>query len=168
MRALLICLALLLSACAQASGADKSAPALELTGRVVDAADIFTDQFEDSLTATLTQLEADTKVQLVVATTPDLRGYYIEDYSLELAKAWGIGSKERGDGLLVLVAPNERRVRIEVGLGLEASVRDEEAAEIIREAIIPAFKRSDYETGVSLGVGRLIDEITPIELKEAA
>ena len=168
MRAVLICLALLLSACAQANGADKSAPAIELTGRVVDAADILSEQFEDELTARLAQLETETKVQLVVATTPDLKGYDIADYSFELANLWGIGSKERDDGLLVLVAPNERKVRIAVGLGLEASVKDEEAAEIIREAIIPAFRKSDYETGVSQGVDRLIDEVTPIELKEAA
>ena len=92
----------------------------------------------------------------MVATTPDLKGYDINDYSFELANAWGIGSNERDDGLLVLVAPNERRVRIEVGLGLEASVRDEEAEEIIREAIIPAFQNGDFEKGISQGVNRLI------------
>ena len=168
MRVFLVCFALLLSGCAQANGTDKPPPALELTGRVVDAAEILSPRFEDELTARLAELETNTKVQLVVATTPDLKGYGINDYSFELANAWGIGSKERDDGLMLLVAPNQRRVRIEVGLGLEASVKDEEATEIMREAIIPAFKNNDYETGVSQGVDRLILEVTPAQMKEAA
>ncbi|WP_298467877.1 TPM domain-containing protein [uncultured Erythrobacter sp.] len=143
-------------------------PALELTGRVVDAADLFDAQYEDGLTRKLGQLEQDTQVQLVVATTPDLKGQTIEQYSLDLANAWGIGSVERDDGLLLLVAPTERRVRIEVGYGLEASVKDEEAAQIIQDDILPHFRKGDFEVGVAEGVDSLIREVTPIELKEAA
>jgi len=120
------------------------------------------------MTATLAQLEVDTQVQLVVATTPDLSGEDIALYSLNLANAWGIGSEERDDGLLVLVAPNERRVRIEVGVGLEASVKDEEAAEIIASHMIPRFRESDYEGGIEAGVEALMDEVKPFEMKEAA
>ncbi|MEL6486322.1 MAG: TPM domain-containing protein, partial [Pseudomonadota bacterium] len=98
----------------------------------------------------------------------DLTGKDIAAYSLDLANSWGIGSEERDDGLLLLVAPNERQVRIEVGYGLEASVKDEEAAEIIANQIIPHFRESDYEGGIEAGVGALIDEVTPFELKEAA
>jgi len=165
--------ALLLAGCAVETGAPEvevfaDAPALELTGRVVDAAGIFSPDFETEMKVKLAALEDETGVQLVVATTPDLGGQTIAAYSFDLANGWGIGSAERDDGLLLLVAPNERRVRIEVGLGLEASVRDEEAAVIIREDIIPHFRDSDYESGVAAGVDSLIDEVTPYELKEAA
>lgn len=147
---------------------EQAAPALELTGRVVDSAEIFSDKFEAELSSELAQLESQTKVQLVVATTPSLHGKAIANYSIDLARNWGLGSAERDDGLLLLVAPNERRVRIEVGYGLEASVRDEEAAEILRENVLPAFENGDYEQGVRAGVNRLIDEVTPYNLKEAA
>lgn len=143
-------------------------PALELTGRVVDAADIFSSEFETAMASKLAALEEETGVQFVVATTPDLMDEPIEAYSLNLANAWAIGSAERDDGLLLLVAPNERRLRIEVGYGLEASVRDEEAAAIIRDDITPHFRNSDYESGVAAGVETLIEEVTPNESKEAA
>lgn len=144
------------------------APALELTGRVVDAASIISAGVEADLTAKLEALESDTGVQLVVATTPSLDGREIDAYSLDLANAWGIGSAERDDGLLLLVAPNERQVRIDVGYGLEASVKDEEAAAIIYEAIVPEFRTGDFEAGIAKGVDRLVLEVTSIELKEAA
>ena len=143
-------------------------PALELTGRVVDAADILSASAETRLLRTLDELEHDTGIQIVVATTPDLKGRDIADYSLELANAWGVGSEETDDGLLLLVAPNERKVRIEVGYGLEASVRDEEAAEIIRGRIIPRFKEADYDRGVIDAVTELVFEVTPVSMKEAA
>lgn len=145
-----------------------STPALELTGRVVDAADLFDAQYEDDLTRKLGRLERDTQVQLVVATTPDLDGQDIAAYSLDLARAWGLGSVERDDGLLLLVAPNDRQVRIEVGRGLEASVKDEEAGFIISDDILPHFREGDFKSGVAAGVDRLIEEVTPHELKEAA
>lgn len=167
--------ALALSGCgARADGAraipteETASPTLELTGRVVDEAEILSAEFETKLTDKLEELEERTLVQLVVATTPDLNGYSIEDYSLALAQSWGLGSSERNDGLLLLVAPDERKVRIEVGYGLEASVKDEEAGQIIREAILPSFRTGDYEAGVDAGVDGLIDEVTPFELKKAA
>ncbi|NQZ48432.1 MAG: TPM domain-containing protein, partial [Erythrobacter sp.] len=81
---------------------------------------------------------------------------------------WGLGSAERDDGLLLLVAPTERRVRIEVGYGLEASVRDEEASFIIQNEILPHFRSGEYEIGITAAVDALIREVTPYELKEAA
>lgn len=162
--------ALLLFGCAEAEETElpPRTPALELTGQVVDAAGLFDAQFEHDLVRKLGQLEEDTSVQFVVATTPDLKGQDIATYSLELANAWGIGSIERDDGLMLLVAPNERRIRIEVGRGLEASVKDEEAGKIIREDILPHFREGDFTTGISAGVDSLIREVTPYELKEAA
>lgn len=159
-------LALLVGACAKE--APPTPPSLEQTGRVVDSANILDADFETELTNRLARLEDETKVQLVVATTTDLERTPIADYSVKLARDWGIGSKSRNDGLLVLVAPNERQVRIEVGYGLEASVKDEEAARIINKAMVPQFEHSDYEAGISDGVDRLIDEVTPHTMKEAA
>ncbi len=143
-------------------------PALELTGSVVDAADLFDAQYEDNLTRRLGQLYQDTSVQFVVATTPDLKGQTIEAYSLELANAWGLGSIERDDGLLLLVAPNERKVRIEVGYGLEDAINNLEAAQIIQADILPHVSKGDFKTGVSLGVDSLLREVTPVAQKEAA
>ena len=168
MRLALLSLTALLAACAAEVSGPAQEPSLELTGRVVDAADVLSEGYEQEMTDRLAQLETETRVQLVVATTPSLRGASIESYSLDLANGWGIGSEERDDGLLLLVAPNDRRVRIEVGRGLEASVKDEEAADIIENAIIPSFEKSDYEEGISNGVGRLIEEVSPVQLKEAA
>ncbi|MEP5938487.1 MAG: TPM domain-containing protein [Erythrobacter sp.] len=160
-------------ACGCAPEETETPPALELTGRVVDAAEILDEQFEKNLTQRLELLEQDTNVQLVIATIPDLQGYDISDYGYQLGRDWGIGDAERNDGLMILVAPNERKVRIEVGLGLEGLVKDEEAAEIIRTGILPKFRTGDFENGISQGVDGLIVEVTPIEpkpaeLKEAA
>lgn len=164
---------LLAAGCAAESGPSATAqgrkePALELTGRVIDAASILSEDFEGQLTAKLAQLEEETKVQLVVATTPDLMQQDIASYSLDLARGWGLGDAELNNGLLLLVAPNERQMRIEVGRGLEASVKDEEAAQIIREHIVPEFRESNYEAGIDAGVDQLVREVTPIEMKEAA
>ena len=168
-RALLPALAALLAGGCAAGAQDKAGdPALKLTGRVVDAAEILSFETEQRLSLRLARLEEETKVQLVVATTPDLDGRAIEDYSLDLANAWGLGDAERDDGLLLLVAPSDRKVRIEVGRGLEAAVRDEEAAAIIADKILPRFRMKDYEGGVAAGVEGLVREVSPIPMKDAA
>lgn len=160
--------ALLLASCAAEAEEPASKPALELTGRVVDAASILSPSFESTMTDRLARLEDDTSVQLVVATTPSLNGHDIADYATDLGNAWGLGDEDLDNGLLLLVAPNERKVRIAVGYGLEASVKDDEAAQIIQQDILPHFRQSNYEAGVGDGVDSLIDEVTPYELKEAA
>lgn len=168
-RSLLCVLAALLTlGCAAEAQQGAPAPALELTGRVVDAAEILTPDFEQRLTARLAKLEQETKVQLVVATTPDLEGRTIEAYALDLANGWALGDSQRNDGLLLLVAPAERKVRIEVGRGLEASVRDEDAAAIIQNAILPRFRAGDFVGGIEAGVTSLALEVTPFPMKEAA
>jgi uncharacterized protein len=149
-------------------GAAEPKPALELTGRVVDAASILSPDFEQRLTARLAELEKDTLVQLVVATTPDLEGRKIDAYAFELGNSRGLGDQERDDGLLLLVASNERRVRIEVGRGLEASVRDQDATAIIQNAILPHFRSGDFESGIDAGIEGLVREVTPVPMKEAA
>lgn len=158
--------ALLLLGCA--AEASPEPPALALTGRVVDAAGVLQPEAEARLTTRLAALERETGVQLVVATTPDLGGQTIEDYALALANGWGIGDARRDDGLLLLVAPKERKVRIEVGRGLESTVSDEEAAAIIRDAILPPFRGGAFAEGVEAGVAGLAREVTPVPVKEAA
>jgi uncharacterized protein len=170
-RAFLPALAALLASGCAAEAQDQAAaggPALQLTGRVVDAADILSFESEQRLSVRLARLEEETKVQLVVATTPSLGGRTIEDYSLDLANTWELGDAARNDGLLLLVAPNDRKVRIEVGSGLEATVRDEDAAAIIAEHILPAFRQEAFERGVEAGVESLAREVTPAQLKDAA
>ncbi|MEL6877314.1 MAG: TPM domain-containing protein [Pseudomonadota bacterium] len=157
---------LLLAGCSTGSNAPE--PALELTGRVVDQADIFDDAFEARLTSQLARLEDEKQVQFVVASTSSLNGHVIEEYSINLARAWSLGDVDRNDGLLLLVAPNERQVRIEVGIGLVEDIKDEEAATIIQRDILPRFRSGDFESGVKNGVDGLIREVTPELLKEAA
>ena len=159
---------LLLDGCEANTQPTPPVAALELTGRVVDAADLFEPGFEAMLTQKLASLEEETLVQLVVATTPDLKGSDIADYSRDLGNAWGIGDARRNDGLLLVIAPSERKVRIEVGLGLEELVKDEEASAIIQDSILPHFREGDYQAGVNAGVDGLIREVTPAQLKEAA
>lgn len=147
--------------------AKKVVPPLELTGRVVDEANLLSDAEEASLTVKLATIEDDKLAQMVVVTTPDLQGYSIADYSLALGRGWGIGDAERNDGLLLVVAPNERKVRIEVGYGLETTVEDPEAAEVIR-SMKPFLEKSDFSGAISLGVKLLESELREPSIKEAA
>src|SRR5690242_21298675 len=95
-----------------------------LTGRVVDDAHILSEGTKTQLTQKLEDLENRTSRQLVVVTLPSLQGYEIEDYGYQLGRAWGIGQKKLNNGVLFLIAPNERKVRIEVGYGLEPILTD--------------------------------------------
>lgn len=149
---------------------------LQLTGRVVDAANLIDDATERSLTERLEKLEAETTDQMVVVTVPNLDGETIDKYSLELANRWKIGRADVDNGVMLMVAPNERKVRIEVGLGLEGLLTDERAAVIV-QSMLPHFRTGNYEQGIGeavVDVGRLLnsDRRRPlpksIELKKAA
>lgn len=140
---------------------------LELTGRLVDAADLLSEAQERELTAQLAAIEEETLAQLVVVTTPSLNERPINDYSLALGRGWGMGDAERNDGLLLVVAPNERKVRIEVGYGLEETVEDPEAAEIIQR-VIPLFEEGDTLGAIGLAVDLLEAELREPLMKEAA
>ncbi len=130
-----------------------------LTGRVVDAANILSPQVEAELTTKLQNLEETTGRQLVVATVPDLQGYEIEDYGYQLGRTWGIGQKGTNTGALLIVAPNERKVRIEVGYGLEPILTDALSSVIIQTAILPKFKAGDLEGGVTAGTDAVIAQL---------
>jgi len=139
-----------------AAAAAKGAPAMALTGRVVDNAKLLSTAEAKALSDKLQALEYRTKVQFTVATTPSLGGKEVLFYSLDLARNRGLGDKARNDGLLLLVAPKERKARIEVGKGLERALPDDLCARIMREDILPHFKAGDYPAGIDAGADALI------------
>src|SRR5581483_11721720 len=104
----------------------------------------------------LVDLENKSGIQLVVATVSSLEGQEIEPYANQLFRFWKLGEKARNNGVLLLVAPKERRVRIEVGYGLEGTLTDALSAVIITNAITPRFKTSDYGGGITRGVDDII------------
>ncbi|WBY06995.1 TPM domain-containing protein [Sphingomonas sp. 7/4-4] len=132
-----------------------------LTGRVVDDANLLAPEQEAGLVAKSAELEKATGHQLVVVTIPSLHGQDIATFGVDLGRRWGVGRKDIDDGVLLIVAPNERKARIEVGYGLEKALRDEEAGRILRDAILPAFRAGDMPKGIAAGVDGIIREIGP-------
>jgi uncharacterized protein len=103
---------------------------------------------------------------MVVVTLPSLQGYDISDYGYQLGRAWGIGQSKLNNGLLLIVAPNEHRVRIEVGYGLEPIVTDAFSSVVIQTQILPKFRSGDFNDGVTAGVDALIQQLS-LETSEA-
>jgi len=131
-----------------------------LTGRVVDNAGILNPDISSDLADKSKYLEEKSGIQLVVATVPSLQGSDIETYANGLFRAWRLGQAQKSNGVLLLVAPNERKVRIEVGYGLEGTLTDAVASVIISSAIIPRFKTGDFSGGVERGVGGILDVLS--------
>ncbi len=131
-----------------------------LTGRVVDDAKLLSPEAEQKLTDELADLEHKTGHQVVVATIPDLQGYPIEDYGYQLGRAWKIGDEKRDDGVVFLVAPNDRKVRIEVGYGLEPVLTDALSSTIIQAKVLPAFRSGNLEQGVVDGAEAVIQQLS--------
>lgn len=131
-----------------------------LAGRVVDAANVLTPPVEAQLDQQLAALQARTGDQLVVATVPDLQGYEIEDYGYQLGRAWGIGQKRFNNGAILLIAPKERRVRVEVGYGLEPILTDALSRIIIEREILPKFRAGDLPGGVVAGAAALVEQLS--------
>ncbi|WP_110717586.1 TPM domain-containing protein [Salinicola acroporae] len=128
----------------------------ELTGRVVDNADLLDASTRDRLTDMLAAHEEATGEQLVVVTLPNLQGEAIEDYGYQLGRHWGIGQEGEDNGALLIVAVDERAVRIEVGYGLEGRLTDARSSAIINQTITPAFRKGDYAGGITGGVQAMI------------
>jgi uncharacterized protein len=150
----------LLALCLLALCGAASASALDfppLTGRVVDQAGILNADIKNDLAEKSKYLEEKSGIQLVVATVPSLQGSDIETYANELFRTWKLGQAQKNNGVLLLVAPNEHKVRIEVGYGLEGTLTDALASVIISTAIIPRFKSGDFSGGVERGVGGILD-----------
>lgn len=126
---------------------------------VVDQADIIPAAEEAALNAQLLELEKTTGHQLVVATVRDLEGRDVADYGYRLGRAWQIGDAEKDDGVVFLIAPNERRMHIAVGLGLEPVLTDALSGRIIRDTVTPRFKANDYPGGIQAGVNAIAEQI---------
>jgi uncharacterized protein len=131
-----------------------------LTGRIVDQANIIPAQTRSAIEGKLVELESKSGIQLVVATVSSLEGQEIEPYANQLFRTWKLGEKQKNNGVLLLVAPNERRVRIEVGYGLERTLTDALSKVIIANAIAPRFKAGDFGDGIARGVDDIITVLT--------
>jgi uncharacterized protein len=127
-----------------------------LTGRVVDQANVLSPVVRGDVAAQSKELEEKSGIQLVVATVSSLEGGDIETYANQLFRAWQFGQAQKNNGVLLLVAPNERKVRVEVGYGLEGTLTDALASTIISAAIVPHFKRGDFSGGVEAGVHGIV------------
>ncbi|MEK1887456.1 MAG: YgcG family protein [Phyllobacterium sp.] len=127
-----------------------------LTGRVVDGANIIDAATRAAITEKLAAYEAKSSDQVVVVTVPSLDGEEIEPYANRLYRSWAIGQKQENNGVLLVVAPNDRKVRIEVGYGLEGTLTDLLSKLIIENAIIPGFRSGDYSGGISRGVDDIL------------
>jgi uncharacterized protein len=138
--------------------------------RVVDDAHLLSDATKADLTLKLKGLEDATTDQVVIVTVADLQGYDIADYGYQLGRHWGIGQKAGGpaasngqtykdNGILLIVAPTEHKVRIEVGYGLEPVMTDALSSIIIQRAILPQFKAGDYSAGIVAGTDQIIAQL---------
>jgi uncharacterized protein len=132
----------------------------ELTGRVVDQAGVMSPDSKSNIETKSKTLEDKSGIQLVVATVKSLQGSDIETYANQLARFWKLGEAKKNNGVLLLVAPNERKVRIEVGYGLEGTLTDALSSVIISSAIVPRFKNKDFSGGIERGVDGIIDVLS--------
>jgi uncharacterized protein len=140
------------------AAAEPTFPAL--TGRVVDDAQLLGADDEEQLTSGLKALEDKSSDQLVVVTLPSLQGYSIEEFGYELGRRWGIGTKQLNNGVLLIVAPNDHKVRIEVGRGLEPILTDALSKIIIENSILPRFRAGDFAGGIKDGVRDIVLVLT--------
>ena len=143
-----------------------------LSGRVVDEANLLSPATREAITAQLEAHEKATTNQVVVVTVADLQGYPIEDYGYQLGRHWGIGQAEHDNGVLLIVAPKERKVRIEVGYGLEGTLTDALSHDIIQNRILPRFRKQQYEAGIIEGVNAILavlqGDYTPVSKKKVS
>lgn len=131
----------------------------KLDGRVVDTANLLSSNAKEKITATLKEHEDKTSNQIVVVILNSLNGYEIEDYSYQLGRYWGIGQKDLNNGVLLVVALEERKLRIEVGYGLEGALTDKTAYEIINYTIKPNFRQEQYDKAIISATNEIIQAI---------
>jgi uncharacterized protein len=127
-----------------------------LSGRVVDEARMIDGATSARLDQRLRDYEQKTGRQIVVLTVPSLEGEALEDFSLKAARTWKIGRAGENDGVVLVVARDERKVRIEVGYGLEGALTDAESGRIIRDAIVPRFRAGDFPGGIDAGTAEIV------------
>lgn len=134
-------------------------PVPKLERRVMDHAGILSQSTVDQIEANLKQFEAETSNQIAVYTTPSLHDETIEDVAIEIFDEWKLGQKSKNNGVLLIIAPNERKMRIAVGRGLEGALTDIQAKHIIRNELRPSFKSGDMDGGVTAGVNAIMATI---------
>ncbi len=155
MRVLLaVALVVVLGWCSSFAWAAAELP--QLTGRVVDAAGLLSAAAQSGIESKLKTLEDQSGIQLVVATVKSLGGEEIEPYANRLFRAWKLGEAKKNNGVLLLVAPNEHKVRIEVGYGLEGTLTDATSKLIMVNAMTPRFKAGDFQGGIESGLDDII------------
>lgn len=153
-------LAIVLAAMVAIGGLALALDVPKLDGRIVDEAKIIPEPVRAALADKLEALEAKSGIQFVVATVTSLRGNEIEPYANALFRAWGLGEKTKNNGVLLLVAPKQRKVRIEVGYGLEGTLTDALSKIIIANAMTPRFKAGDFGGGIERGIDDVITVLT--------
>jgi uncharacterized protein len=171
-RALALLPLLFLVAIASVQAAEPEFP--PLTGRVNDRAGLLSERDQRELEAALARFERETADQIVVVTVESLQGLPIEEYGYQLGRHWGIGQKGKDNGALLIVAPEEREVRIEVGYGLEGELTDAQSRTIIESRILPRFREGDFAGGIRGGVAAMIDTLggtydpalAPVQVRE--
>ncbi|MCW7493472.1 TPM domain-containing protein [Leptospira sp. 2 VSF19] len=136
-----------------------SYPVPKLERRVMDHAGILSEATVNQIESNLKQFEAETSNQIAVYTTPSLQGETIEDVSIEIFDEWKLGQKSKNNGVLLIIAPNERKMRIAVGRGLEGALTDIQAKHIIRNELKPSFQSGDMDGGVTAGVNAIMATI---------
>jgi uncharacterized protein len=127
------------------------------SGRVVDEAGVLSPDAQAHLSAMSKALEDKTHDQLVIVTLKSLQGYEIEQYGYQLGRHWGIGQKGNDNGVLLIIAPNEHKARIEVGYGLEGVLTDAQSKLIIENIMLPAFRKGDFDGGALAGTATILN-----------
>jgi uncharacterized protein len=130
-----------------------------LTGRIVDQANLLTAEQRQRMEQKLAQFEQQTSDQVVVLTVDSLDGEAIEDYANKVGRSWALGQKGKDNGVLLLVAKQDRKMRMEVGYGLEPVLTDLQTKVIQDEVIVPHFKKEDYGGGIEAGVDAILSTI---------
>ena len=139
-----------------------------LSGRVTDNAEILTEGMRRTLTERLKSHEESTGNQIAILTVSSLGGENIEEYASSVFGAWKLGQKGKDNGVLVIVVPNDRRMRIEVGYGLESTLTDLLAGRIIRNIMAPRFKEGDFDGGIEAAVKAIIGTLEGSEVPETS
>jgi uncharacterized protein len=143
--------------------AEPTYPALD-GKRVVDTANVIPPETRSALEAKLAILEAKTSAQIVVATVPDLQGYAVEEFTIGLLRQWKLGQKDKNNGALIFLSLKERKVRIEVGYGLEGALTDATTKLIISNGMVPRLRANDYSGAFT----RAVDDVSSVVSGEAA
>ena len=138
-----------------------------LTGRITDNAQLLSPEVNRSLSDSLQAHEKRTGNQIAVLTIATLDGESIEDYAVRVFESWKLGQKGKDNGVLIVVVPNDRRMRIEVGYGLEGTLTDAMAGRIVQNIMTPKFKNGDFEGGIADGAGAVIELLEGGELQES-